>query len=66
MDTLKPEPFDPDEYELEKQKEQLVHNLKTEINEFLFSRIPPETTIKEFDRLAMQIHDAIWEVWGEI
>ena len=39
--------------------EMLVHDLKSDLNEFLYSRVPETMTIKQFENLAVKIHDMI-------
>ena len=40
--------------------------LKSEINEFLFCRLPDHCSIKELDDLSLEIHDKILEKWNKI
>jgi hypothetical protein len=46
-------------------KENLINDLKPDINNFLYSRLPTTLTLGEMEFLACKIHDLIWETWNE-
>jgi len=38
-------------------------SLKLKINELLFETLPPETTLEQLDKIAMDVYSAIHERW---
>jgi len=46
-------------------KDGITWNLKSEVNEFLFTRLPDNCTLKEMEELACEIHNKIYAVWEE-
>ena len=38
-------------------------NLKESINNFLFKWVPPSMTIGEFEKVAVELYDSIWNEW---
>ena len=40
-----------------------MNDLKCEVNNFLFSRLPDETTLKELEELAIDMWERIRQVW---
>jgi len=54
-----------DKAEDEELKKDLINDLKSEINEFLFSKIPGSMTMRQFEVLSMDIHSRIFKEWGE-
>lgn len=44
-------------------KDRITRELKSEINEFLFQRLPDCCTLKEMEELACEIHDKIYAMW---
>lgn len=46
-------------------KDRITRELKSEINEFLFQRLPDSTTLKEMEELACEIHNKIYEMWDK-
>jgi hypothetical protein len=47
--------------EPEKLYETLLHDLKSDLNDFLYSRVPETMTMKQFEDLSVKIHDMILE-----
>ena len=47
----------------EQRYQKIVRDLKSEVNEFLFSRVPDKMTMKEFEGLAREVFNKIWEKW---
>jgi hypothetical protein len=47
-------------------KERIIRELKSEVNEFLFPRLPDCCTLKEMEDLACEIHQAIYAIWEKL
>jgi hypothetical protein len=45
--------------------ESLTHELKSDVNEFLFCRVPETMTIKQFEQLSVKIHNMILSTFEE-
>ena len=48
-----------------KDKEDLFEDLKTDINAFLYERLPDETTLKEMESVAMVVYSEFVKIWDE-
>jgi hypothetical protein len=46
-------------------KDHITRELKSEVNEFLFQRLPDSCTLKEMEELACEIHDKIYAMWDK-
>ena len=46
-------------------RENVLSNLKSDINDFLISRVPDELTVKEMDVIAMRMYDSVQEAWDK-
>ena len=54
------------DYESDVKFNEATMNLKSEINEFLFCRLPDRCSIKELDDLSLEIYEKILSKWNKL
>ena len=54
------------DYESDAQFNKATMNLKSEINDFLFCRLPDHCSIKELDDLSLEIYEKILNKWNKL
>jgi len=52
-----------EEQKMETEYDRIMRELKPEINNFLFSRLPGEMTLDEFEKVSIDIYKIIFESW---
>ena len=52
------------EEDAQAEKAIVLENLKEDINNFLWSHLPPKTTLDEADKMAGEWHLQIYKLWG--
>ncbi len=46
-----------------REKENVLSELKTDINNFLYTRVPQKMTIEDFENLAVELCEKIRDLW---